>query len=168
MGVIIDLDMTLVDSSGAADARRARDWPRVYGLVPRFRIYDGVQQILTDISAAGTKVCIVTSSPRPYFERVARQFGLPLTPSVCYHDTSLHKPHPAPILRALDLLGVEPACAVSIGDEPRDIEASLAAGTIAVAALWGSADPVGVAAAKPTHACRTPAELRQFLSDWMA
>lgn len=168
MGVIVDLDMTLVDSSAAADARRARDWPRVYGLVPKFRVYDGIHQLLTELAAAEIRVCIVTSSPRPYFERVAHHFGLPATPSVCYHDTRLHKPHPAPILRALNLLGVPPARAVSIGDESRDIEASLAAGTIAVAALWGCADPVGMAAAMPTHAYCTPADLGRFLREWRA
>jgi len=168
MGVIVDLDMTLVDSSAAAEARRARDWPRVYALVPKFRVYDGIPQLLAELAAARSKVCIVTSSPRPYLERVAHRFGLPTTPSVCYHDTALHKPHPAPILRALDLLGIAPARAVSIGDDPRDIEASLAAGTTAVAALWGSADPVGIVAAKPSQVCRTPAELGQFLRGWIA
>ncbi|MDZ4812340.1 MAG: HAD-IA family hydrolase [Pseudomonadota bacterium] len=47
------------------------------------------------------------------------------------------KPHPAPVLEACRLLGVDPAQAVMVGDDARDIEAARAAGTRSVAARFG-------------------------------
>lgn len=41
-GLILDLDQTLVDSSVATEARRCRDWQRVYSLIPSFRMYQGI------------------------------------------------------------------------------------------------------------------------------
>ena len=52
-------------------------------------------------------------------------------------DTDRHKPDPAPILHALDLLGAEPADAAYVGDSPFDLRAARAAGAHAVAVTWG-------------------------------
>lgn len=47
---------------------------------------------------------IVTSSPRPYCERVVKYFSFNPQFCVCYHDTKRHKPHPAPIRYAINQL----------------------------------------------------------------
>jgi len=40
-----------------------------------------------------------------------------------------HKPHPGPLLETVDLLGVDPADVVFVGDSERDAETASAAGT---------------------------------------
>jgi pyrophosphatase PpaX len=52
-------------------------------------------------------------------------------------DTERHKPHPDPILAALDRLGAGPEDTVYVGDSPFDVAAAKAAGVTAVAVGWG-------------------------------
>ncbi|HWF45188.1 MAG TPA: HAD-IA family hydrolase [Candidatus Kapabacteria bacterium] len=56
---------------------------------------------------------------------------------VSAEDVSNHKPHPEPLLKALDKLGVKPERAVMVGDTYADIMAGKNAGTKTVAALYG-------------------------------
>jgi pyrophosphatase PpaX len=56
-------------------------------------------------------------------------------------DTELHKPDPAPIRHALELLEAAPDDAVYIGDSPFDIRAAKAAGVHAIAVTWGGIHP---------------------------
>lgn len=57
---------------------------------------------------------------------------------VDYGATSRHKPQPDPILRALELLGVEPSAAVwYVGDDEADYRAATAAGASFAWASWG-------------------------------
>ena len=126
-------------------------------------MYDGIRELLNTLHDRGIPVCIVTSSPRSYCERVLQHFDIACASSVCYHDTRQHKPHPEPILLALQRLGVGAGQTVSIGDEPRDIAASRAANVTALAALWGASDPTALLAAQPDAAFETPGELRSHL-----
>ncbi len=163
MAVIIDLDLTLVDSSSALHLRRQRRWSDVYRAIASFSMYHGVRELLSALNERDVPVCIVTSSPRSYCERVLQHFDITCASSVCYHDTRQHKPHPAPILLALQRLGVHAERAVSIGDEPRDIVASRAADVTAIAALWGASDPSTLLATEPDAAFETPGELQSHL-----
>ena len=74
-GVILDLDQTLVDSSHVASLRRSRKWPEVYQVIPSILPYDGINEILSDLTGEGIRLAIVTSSPRPYCERVIKHNG---------------------------------------------------------------------------------------------
>ena len=56
-------------------------------------------------------------------------------------DTDRHKPDPAPLRHALDLLGASRDDAVYVGDSPFDIRAAKAAGMHAVAVTWGGIHP---------------------------
>ena len=46
MGVIFDLDQTLIDSSIAVEERRKRNWEKVYSLIPNFKVFEGVNDII--------------------------------------------------------------------------------------------------------------------------
>src|ERR1043166_7542222 len=48
-----------------------------------------------------------------------------------------HKPHPEPVLKALELLEALPRDAAYVGDSPFDVAAARAAGVFAVAVGWG-------------------------------
>lgn len=159
MAVILDLDLTLVDSSAAAALRSQRRWAAVFAAIPRFRLYEGVPELLQLLATHRVPTCIVTSSPSMYCERVLRHFRIAADHMVCYHDTRMHKPHPAPIRLGVQRLGRPAEEVWAIGDEPRDIVSARAAGTLAVAALWGSLDRASLHAAAPDIAFETPLEL---------
>ncbi len=162
--LIFDLDQTLVDSRVALDARNARRWQQVYSLIPKFAIYEGVSELLGSIEEMRLPVVIVTSSPNSYATRVIRHFQIRVQHLVCYHDTRLHKPHPAPIALAIERLGISPDDVWSIGDEAKDMAASKAAGAVAGGALWGASDPASLAAAAPDFLDRDPGDLASRLA----
>lgn len=162
-GVLIDLDLTLVDSQIAASARKSRTWPAVYKLIPRFTHYEGVSELLVELSENDIGVCVVTSSPQSYCSRVLQHFDWKGIQTVCYHDTSRHKPDPEPLLRGLQILGVEAQHAISIGDDPIDTAAARRAGIFSVGALWGAVDHDALIASNPDALCETVADLRRLV-----
>jgi HAD superfamily hydrolase (TIGR01549 family) len=162
MGLILDLDLTLVDSSCADAKRRAKQWPEVYPLIKTFPIYDGIADFLKFVKHAEIPTCIVTSSPQPYCTRVLDFLGVKF-PTVCYHDTKNHKPHPEPIRKALKDLGVSAGDAMSVGDDPKDVLASKAAGVHAVAATWGCVARNDLLRAGPDTVCDSVEELMDLV-----
>ena len=133
--VIFDLDMTLVDSSEARPARDRRNWAQAKQLIPKFSLAAGCEQLLATLSKYEIRYCIVTNSPRPYCEDVIDYFGLQPEFSVCYHDTTNHKPHPDPMLEAVAKLGSELSETICIGDHPDDIMAAKQADLTAISIL---------------------------------
>lgn len=102
-------------------------------------VFDGIENMLETLEAAGTRWGIVTNKP----EYLAR----PLLPMLGWQDRcqvllggdSLpqRKPHPLPLLHAAQTLGVPPQECVYMGDDKRDIDAARGAGMRSVVALWG-------------------------------
>lgn len=162
MAVIFDLDMTIIDSSLAEPLRKRRDWGAVYRMIPSFRPYEGTRELLHELQAAGIGTAIVTTSPRPYCEKIMSHWGISADTTVCYHDTKFHKPHPEPIIKAVAQLK-SVARIVSIGDTHSDIVAARAAGLIAVGAMWGIADAKELLSAAPDHSFHAVADFRTFL-----
>lgn len=138
--VIFDLDMTLVNSGVAEEARKRRAWGEVYALIPQFRLYDGIPSVMEYIRRNGIRVCIVSSSPHAYIQRVVEHFKLPVDHIVGYHDAPEIKPSPAPMIEAIRLLGCNPYEVVTFGDRAIDITASRRAGIKAVACTWGTSE----------------------------
>jgi HAD superfamily hydrolase (TIGR01509 family) len=161
--VVFDLDQTLIDSSAAEPLRKAREWSRVYPIIPRFPVYPGIADILAWLKASKIPVGIATSSPEAYCKRVVSHHAWPISATSCYHCTTQKKPHPAPIQKVAERLGVDPEAVVSIGDDARDIQASLAAGALAVAACWGCGPGVDLAAENPDELCKSVKELGTLL-----
>jgi pyrophosphatase PpaX len=52
-------------------------------------------------------------------------------------ETPRQKPHPDPLLLALERLGARPADAAYVGDSPFDMQAAKAAGVYAIGVSWG-------------------------------
>ncbi|RUR40472.1 HAD family hydrolase [Clostridium perfringens] len=136
-GVIFDLDQTLIDSSSALHLRRNRLWNRVYEQIPYFTVYSNINELINELRENDIKICIVTSSPRPYCQRVLQNFGWEFMSSVCYHDTNRRKPHRDPMDRALELLELESDEVISIGDDINDMISSNEANIISIGVTWG-------------------------------
>lgn len=137
MTYIFDLDQTIVDSSVAEKYREQREWGTVRTLIPKFKLYDGIDEIFKLLHERGERICVVTSSPESYCKSVLRHFNINVDCTVCYHDTKKHKPNPEPIIKAIELLGETPSNIISVGDAESDIIASKRAGVVSCLANWG-------------------------------
>ena len=80
---------------------------------------------------------------------------------VSAEDVMHHKPHPEPLLKALDALNVKPKRAVMVGDTTADIGAGKNAGTLTVAALYGYGGE-RLLALQPDYAIRDIRELLEL------
>ena len=69
---------------------------------------------------------------------------------VTMEDTAEHKPHPASLLKGLELLGnISSERAAYVGDAPFDVAAARAAGTLSIAVSWGAFTEEALWAAGP-------------------
>jgi phosphoglycolate phosphatase len=83
------------------------------------------------------RLAIVTSGSRGRVRRQLREFELAsyFSACVCSEDAPRKKPHPAPLLLALDRLHAEPDHCVYVGDAPEDIQMARRAGVRAIGVL---------------------------------
>ena len=82
---------------------------------------------------------------------------------VCGDDVTHGKPHPEPVLRALDELARPTAGALMIGDSPHDLGAARAAGVDSAACAWGPFDHDELRRCEPTHWLERPSDLLTLL-----
>jgi len=130
------------------------------------RCYDEVPQTLAKLRQAGHPLAVVTSKG----DILARR-GLELGGIASHFQTIVscdsctrHKPHPEPVLTALDRLGYEPDEALFVGDSVHDIEAGNAAGVQTIAALWGPFSREQLAVARPDRFIDRIGDLVQVLA----
>jgi phosphoglycolate phosphatase len=104
--------------------------------------FDGIEQVLALLEAAGVPWGVVTNKAGFLTDPLLAHLGISQrAASVVSGDTlAERKPHPAPVLHACKLAGMEPAASVFVGDDLRDIEAGRSAGLYTVAAAWGYLD----------------------------
>jgi pyrophosphatase PpaX len=69
------------------------------------------------------------------------------------------KPHPEPVVKAVSLLGADPATTVYVGDSVHDMESGRAAGVRTAAALWGPFGKVHLEQSRPDYWLETPGDL---------
>ena len=104
------------------------------------RTFDGVPEMILRLRRRGARLGVVTAKIRPTMELGFEHVPLErewFEVLVAKEDTRLHKPHPEPLLLALELMGAAAEDAVFVGDSPFDIRAAHAAGITAAAAAWG-------------------------------
>ncbi len=124
------------------EAARMVDTYRTYTDVHHDRLlgtYSGIDRGLAALRGAGIRLAVVTSKTHALARRGLERCGLNhyFEVLVGYDDVAEHKPHPAPVLAALERLGAAPDAALFVGDSPHDIRAGRAAGVRTAAVLWG-------------------------------
>lgn len=157
--IIFDLDLTLVDTTLAEPFRNKRDWRGAYSILPQCTVYEGFQEVFEVIRKFHISTCIVSTSPRSYVERAVNLFNLPINHIVAYHDAQPIKPHPAPMLKALNVLDAQAEDTISFGDRVIDIQSSNAAGIESVACFWGTKERKDLLESCYSHAIVNPAEI---------
>ena len=101
--------------------------------------FDGMIELLCDLEHAGIKVAVVTNKYENMAQKLLAQYDFyPQLSLILGCDSLEHsKPHPEPILKALEHLQVAPYDAVYVGDHLNDIKAANCAKTRSAVALWG-------------------------------
>jgi HAD superfamily hydrolase (TIGR01509 family) len=94
----------------------------------RPRVLPGACELFAEVSAAGIRHALVTSSERQIMDAVIGQLGLAFEATVCAADVRRGKPDPEPYLRAAALLGADPRQCVALEDSPNGVAAAEAAG----------------------------------------
>jgi pyrophosphatase PpaX len=134
----------IAEQMAAIDADHADELVRVYRehnepLHEELEAFEGVAELLERLHGEGRRLGIVTAKRRPTvqlaFDRLELESWFDAV--VCREQTEHGKPHPEPVLRALEILGARPADAAFVGDSPYDMGAGLAAGVFTVGVSWG-------------------------------
>jgi pyrophosphatase PpaX len=101
--------------------------------------FDGMLELLQTLDDEGRALGLVTAKLRATVELAFAAVPLEryLRVVVAADHTERHKPHPEPLLKALQLLDRTPATAAYVGDSPYDVRAARAAGVAAIAVAWG-------------------------------
>ncbi len=130
------------------------------------REYPGTEEVLEELLGAGYVLGVVTSKGTAMTTRGLERFGLGryFSAVVTADDVGAHKPDPTPVNRAAELLGLVAESCAYVGDSPHDMSSALAAGAIAIAALWGAFPPEQVLAPGPDFALSSIRELPGLLA----
>jgi len=169
--------LAAVGGSNLIEQMRRLDPDRVNELIAAYRKHNeplhsellpckGILRVLDALRREGRRLGIVTAKRRETLAlafRAVPDLGT-FDVVVTSDDTELYKPHPEPILRALDLLEARPGDSAYVGDSTFDVRAGNAAGVFTVAVGWGNIHPrERVEAEHPDAFVETPGELLDVL-----
>jgi pyrophosphatase PpaX len=131
------------------------------------RPYDGVVAAVRDLRRQGKTLGLVTSKMRSGAIRGLQVAGLEdvFTVIVGADEVTNPKPHPEPVLKALEHLGVPAPETVFIGDSRHDLECGRAAGVKTAAVLWGPFDRSHLEDLHPDFWLERPEDLSLLSAD---
>jgi pyrophosphatase PpaX len=142
--------MAAVGGPGLEAQMQALDPTRVDELVNVYRAHneplhetisvcEGMDSVLDELKDRGHRLGVVTAKRRATVELAFARVPVEhLFETVVGGDeTTEHKPHPAPLLLALERMGAYAAQAAYVGDSPFDTQAAKAAGLYAIGVSWG-------------------------------
>lgn len=127
-------------------------------------VFPHVREVLDALAARGYALALVTSKGRELARRGLEATGLAdlLATVVGLEDTEAHKPDPAPVLAALERLGVASERAAYVGDSPFDLAAGRSAGVWTVGTTWGPFSSLELERAEPDALIDDPRQLLEL------
>ena len=132
------------------------------------RPFEGVQNALGRLAAAGHRLGIVTGGSRLEVEPQLARIGIDglMTVRVYGHDTTLGKPDPEPLLLALELAGqTDVTSTVYVGDALDDMRMAASAGARGIGIVSMLADEADLVAAGAAETAASVVEwVDRFLS----
>ena len=130
----------------------------------RLELFEGVREMLADLSERGHTLAVATGKSRMGLNRVLEESGLkPVFQATRCADETHSKPHPAMLQELANELGHDIHRTVMIGDTTHDLQMALNAGSAAIAVQYG-AHPVDVLKAlNPLYAADSVPQLHEWL-----
>jgi HAD superfamily hydrolase (TIGR01549 family) len=110
------------------------------------KVFDNIKGTLDRLNEMGIPAGIVTSKTKEEFKHDFVPFGLTnyFNLVVFADDTEKHKPDPEPILKFIEISGVDKSKTIYIGDTKYDMECASSAGIDFALALWGAKSSAGI------------------------
>lgn len=104
--------------------------------------YPGMVDTLDRLQQLGVRQAVVSSKMRAQYQidMVGNGLDKYMETAVLEEDTTLHKPHPDPLLECLGRMDLEPSQVLYVGDTPSDSRAAQAAGVDFAYATWNGVD----------------------------
>jgi pyrophosphatase PpaX len=123
--------------------------------------YPGALEAVQSLKRPGAKFGVVTSKMKWSTQRGLELCGFDglFEVIVTADDVEKHKPHPEPVLRALELLNSTAEETVFVGDSPHDMASGRAAGVKTAAALWGPFSREALEPHQPDYWFTEPSEI---------
>lgn len=116
------------------------------------KTFPGVPMLLENLKKKSYRIAIVTSRVGSAQESINdTKIANYIDALVDSKSTREHKPHPEPVLKALDELSLQATEAVMVGDGDADILAGKAAGVITIGVSYGMVPLDILKAAKPDY-----------------
>lgn len=102
-------------------------------------LFPGMAELLDELEARQLPWGIVTNKPARFTQPLMQLLDLDKRAAcIISADQASHaKPHPAPLLAASKQIAIAPAECIYLGDDHRDVTASLAAGMLPIIANYG-------------------------------
>lgn len=129
-------------------------------------LFDGVREMLADLSAQGYFLAVATGKSRAGLNRALAVSGLaPLFDATRCADETFSKPHPAMLQELTNELGQEMNRTVMIGDTTHDLLLAKNAGAAGIAVHYGAHTPDDLSALHPLFAANSVHELHTWLNE---
>ncbi len=102
-------------------------------------LFPGVDELLDQLEKRNIPWGIVTNKPARFAHPLIQILGLAhrLACVICGDEITNTKPHPEPLLTASVKMAISPSHCIYLGDDIRDVQASLAAGMQPIVARYG-------------------------------
>jgi phosphoglycolate phosphatase len=102
-------------------------------------LYDGVLSVLSELKSANITLGLITNKPRLFTLPLLQALNIAdyFSDVLCGDDLEFKKPHPLPVLTALENLSVTAQQTIMVGDSISDIKSASAAGVKTVAVTYG-------------------------------
>jgi phosphoglycolate phosphatase len=128
-------------------------------------IFQGVPECLEHTRGAGVAMGCVTNKSERFTLPLLQALGLSdyFSLVVCGDTTAHQKPHPAPLLHALDHYGVVAQHALFVGDSSNDVQAARAAHIPVVCVDYGYNHGEDIALSKPDAILSSLVDLRDLI-----
>lgn len=100
-----------------------------------------IKECLEELKEMGCTLAVVTAKRAPIAHRGLELFDIKkyFSTVITLQDTVNHKPHPEPILKAMERLGAKAEETLMVGDSIFDMKCAHNAGVKAVLVTWGAA-----------------------------
>lgn len=129
-------------------------------------LFDGVPEMLQDLSQQGFFLAVATGKSRVGLNRALNAAGLLSTfDATRCADETFSKPHPAMLQELTRELGQDLRRTVMIGDTTHDLMMAQNAGSSGIAVQYGAHPVDQLAACSPVFSARSIPELHQWLNE---
>lgn len=152
----------------------AKDYPH---MVERYRfhyltkdrgltLFDGVREMLTDLSQQGYFLAVATGKSRVGLNRALDSANLlSLFDATRCADKTFSKPHPAMLQELTRELGQDMARTVMVGDTTHDLQMAINARAAGIAVHYGAHSPPELEELNPLYAATSVPDLHAWLND---